>query len=187
MENLSEISFLSKCDSLSGNSGCFVDIFGFYQNDNLHLIYQDSIKEEEEFFNNHVISIEDFVTNEYDSLRLQFRAKGAGGFEDSDILGHTVFLIDGVQSSYITKSTDLENGLSVYPNPTDGILVIDAMAQVVQMIYVRDITGNLITSSECYETKCELNLDKAPSGLYFVLIKMNNGVTQVNKIIKSSS
>jgi len=116
LENLTELEFKYKCDSLSGMSRCFIEIFGIDSDSDLELIYQDSIIEEYQNFENYIVSTTQFLNTSLDSIRLQFTAKGAGGFVDDDVKGHTMFLID-VQSKYLTYVMELVNELNICPNP----------------------------------------------------------------------
>lgn len=185
LQDLSQISFLAKCDSLSQNSGCFIEIFGIQQNESLELIYQDSIIEEEEFFSNYLIDVGSFTSSNFDSIRLQFRAKGAGGFEDEHLIGHTTFLIDGVESKYLTNTIDLKSDLILRPNPVSQYFEINSSDQNINKIVVYDFIGNMHSVSKCFSKNCIIDMNELNKGMYNVLIEFENGTKRLEKVIKT--
>ena len=186
LKNLDEISFWAKCDSLSGNSGCFIEVFGFNETDNLEVIYLDSIKEENSEFFRYLIKVDDLTSVDYDSIRLQFRAKGVGGFEEPHLLGHTIFLIDGVESSYLSNLNNPDTEMTVFPNPFSKELEIKYSRSKNLNIEIVDMFGILIRKFSCDDGKCKVNLNELRDGVYFIKTSDEYNSTRVQKIIKKS-
>jgi|GEM_PF-2914791 len=186
LENLSEISYIAKCDSLSRNSGCFVEIFGFDHNEDLELIYQDSIVEEDEFFSDFLIEVGEFSATNFDSIRLQFRAKGVGGFEDDHLLGHTIFLIDGVESNYLTNTNELnKNHLILSPNPASHFFKVVTAHKTISQVRVYDTIGSMNRVLNCNSRNCVFDMNGLSEGVYNVLIEFANGTAVFKRVIKS--
>ncbi|MCK4663705.1 MAG: T9SS type A sorting domain-containing protein [Bacteroidales bacterium] len=78
----------------------------------------------------------------------------------------------------------IDKKISVYPNPTTGIIKIKtknlpAGQAGIQTIEVTDITGKIIS---ILKDKTEIDLSKEPKGIYFVKVITNNGIA-VEKIV----
>lgn len=74
--------------------------------------------------------------------------------------------------------------LSVYPNPTDGVLRIILPETVKhEMSYYKlyDLNGTLLIGNKLYEHEAVLNIESYPSGVY--LLKIKNGEDEISKII----
>ncbi len=67
-----------------------------------------------------------------------------------------------------------ENGLSIYPNPTKGIIKIKS-DKTIELITVRNVLGELILTSK----SVQLNIANQPDGIYFVEV-----ITENNKIVQ---
>ena len=75
-------------------------------------------------------------------------------------------------------------GLSVYPNPTTGILNI-TNEDIINSMSVSDITGKTIYwNNTINSNSVELNMSKYNSGIYFISIGMKTGETITKKIVK---
>jgi len=184
LERLSELSFWVNCDSLSGLSGCFIEVFGIIDSDNLKLIYQDSIMEENLDFFNYKIGVEDLISTQYDSIRLQFRAKGAGGFVGDDEMGHTIFIVDGVESNYLSSTIDERYELQIFPNPFNGKLRVNNNEQKILNFNIIDIYGRSIRSGNCDTRLFEIDLSDQSNGIYLAILELEDGSNVVKKIIK---
>jgi len=81
----------------------------------------------------------------------------------------------------VTGSSGInENGLgsvSIYPNPTNGILTIDVtnVNVDIQSIVLLDVTGRIITTASTVNGKVVFNLANETSGIYFVKINTSEG------------
>lgn len=74
-----------------------------------------------------------------------------------------------------------DNGLKVYPNPTDNVLHIDLTNAQTASIKIYDNLGQVVYMSEVNETSNTINTTEFASGLYTVEVVIN-GVKQVVKL-----
>lgn len=72
------------------------------------------------------------------------------------------------------------NSVSVYPNPTSGILNIQS-DQNIQNIQLISVEGKIIRN---YQAQNQINLSELPKGVYVVKVKLVDGKTEVKKIVK---
>lgn len=81
-------------------------------------------------------------------------------------------------------NVNLENVLSVYPNPTDGRIIIENNEETNIEVEIFSITGELIQYvNSISKSNIELEI-VGETGIYFVKISSNNGDSIVKKIIK---
>jgi len=72
---------------------------------------------------------------------------------------------------------DLEENVSLYPNPTNGILYLNSSYNIdINKIEIYDATGKLVGNS--------LDLSKNKAGIYFVKIETHTNQTSIKKIVK---
>lgn len=97
-----------------------------------------------------------------------------------------VFTLGSGSYSFTTNiSTDIsavetENGIRVYPNPTDGVLHIESDEPVTSLT-LNDMAGHLVSKAEC---KCEtLDLSSVNTGMYLLTVNTQNS-QKTSKIIK---
>ena len=78
-----------------------------------------------------------------------------------------------------------DNNITVYPNPTDGILIIDLGETLPEFIVsITDVSGKLLKQSTYKNTqKLELNLDIQP-GFYLLTIDLENKKA-IRRLIKN--
>ncbi len=74
-------------------------------------------------------------------------------------------------------------GLSVYPNPNNGVFVIDLNTNALKVITITDVTGRVVYSTSTFETKQAINLTSLTNGVYFAQISVD-GKTNTFKLIK---
>jgi hypothetical protein len=74
-------------------------------------------------------------------------------------------------------------GLSVYPNPTNGMFIVELVNGLNKTIEVSDVTGRTIVSANSSDDKIDMNLQTLANGIYYVTIRSNNAV-EVMKIVK---
>ncbi|MES2780841.1 MAG: T9SS type A sorting domain-containing protein [Bacteroidota bacterium] len=75
-----------------------------------------------------------------------------------------------------------EATVSVYPNPSKGLINITSSLSESLEITVYDIQGKLIQSTTSSNAKETINLQSAPKGMYFMMIKGQNS-SMVKKIV----
>jgi hypothetical protein len=74
-------------------------------------------------------------------------------------------------------------GLSVYPNPTDGIFTIQMSGQERAHITVTDVSGRVITSTVMNGDKTGLDLSGFAAGVYYIKVQAAGGERTV-KLLK---
>lgn len=73
---------------------------------------------------------------------------------------------------------------SVYPNPTDGLLHIRNDQQNVKNIMLYDVFGKLLLSESVNDASGVVNMSQYPSGVYLLKMTLEDGRTDVQKIMK---
>ena len=81
-------------------------------------------------------------------------------------------VLDGVEESN-------ETALQVWPNPTTGLLNLDA--QDIEKVEVLNMLGQIVLQAEKTDT---INLERLENGIYFLGVSDKNGKKSVIKIIK---
>ena len=82
----------------------------------------------------------------------------------------------------ISENTLNDNALSFYPNPFTSVLHISSERELGGQIFVYDITGALVLKQNVQGTKCEIRLDQAASGVYYLRL---NDSEKVYKLVKT--
>ena len=75
------------------------------------------------------------------------------------------------------------SGISVFPNPTHNILIIESGISDLGNIEITSLNGQLIRNEEMEGASYQLDLSSLGSGVYFITIRSNDFVT-TRKIIK---
>ena len=80
----------------------------------------------------------------------------------------------------------LENLVSVYPNPTIGIVTISS-TEAIASIDVFDVTGKLVYSQQNNnkQTNSSLDLSNLSNGIYFIHVHTENGGVRKSKVVVS--
>ena len=100
--------------------------------------------------------------------------------EDGGMMGQ--FLVKKApQSINNIKLTEL--GISLYPNPMDGIFSISSLNDEIKSITVTDMLGNVISKKYPSSKKYEINISQNANGIYNCTINTNKG-TITTKFIK---
>ena len=94
------------------------------------------------------------------------------GHECDSVIGLTLDVLLGMEEPQ-------ESTIQVWPNPTNGILNIDA--EDLQNVEVRNLLGQLVLQAEKAEA---IDLSNLESGVYFLIINNKNGMKAITKIIK---
>ena len=96
---------------------------------------------------------------------LMMRAISDGQFADFEI--HvTMYIVEGVSES--------QNVVSVYPNPTHGMIVIDLADKQPFDYAVYDMVGQKVLSGQSQNGTVKLDLTSCPQGIYFVDVSWND-------------
>jgi hypothetical protein len=75
------------------------------------------------------------------------------------------------------------NGVSIYPNPTNGEFTIESNSGLVKTIEVLDLTGRVVVSTTNADEFTQVNIASLSNGIYFVRIKSDNKL-EVIKVVK---
>ena len=95
---------------------------------------------------------------------------------------------EGYSSQYFINNvgvanTPIGNAIKVYPNPTTGILNIDAKVDV--MVALRDVTGKTILSASNVK---KIDMGDVASGIYLLYISdMDGHILRIEKVTKKSN
>ncbi len=91
---------------------------------------------------------------------------------------------------FVTTCTGVNNNMlenagnvSVYPNPTEGNIIIEMLNTGSKKIQIVDVTGRLVLEKSTIEYKADLNISHLAKGVYYVRVLYENTVN-VTKIIK---
>lgn len=78
------------------------------------------------------------------------------------------------------------NGISVYPNPTDGLVIVDMEGKAeVYSVVVTNQLGQVITRINATDkARLEVDLTNKPTGVYFLKFELHNGEGVAYKLMK---
>jgi len=94
------------------------------------------------------------------------------GYDCDSVIGLTLMVLEGVGES-------AETAIQVWPNPTHGLLHIEA--EDMDKVEICNLLGQVVLQAEKVETIDLSNLEK---GIYFVMVSDKKGMKTVTKIIK---
>ncbi len=123
------------------------------------------------------------TTNNGNSIDVLWGADGAGSMyvQETDAHGcmaDTVWLSIYVDIDEISP----ESSISVYPNPTTGIIqIMNAKNSIVEII---DVTGKLIQKIVITNEEQIIDLSQEEKGVYFIKVITNNGTLTKKLIVK---
>jgi hypothetical protein len=84
----------------------------------------------------------------------------------------------------LKSKNNIDLSLFVYPNPTQNILHLSATNSIeIQSVKILNLSGQMVMTKNLNEKRVSLNMSKLTSGIYFILIKLND-VTVIKEIIK---
>jgi len=97
--------------------------------------------------------------------------------------------IDELQKQFdIFKETSsievVNSNVSIYPNPTDGIIKIES-DQNVSNIKVIDLNGKILLSQLKMESDFQVDLSSFDSGIYFIVLENESNNRQAMKVVLS--
>jgi hypothetical protein len=85
-----------------------------------------------------------------------------------------------VNPALSTPSFEIPSGISVYPNPANNVLMVEAESS--SLLTVSNTLGQIVAKYSLIAGKNELNISMLPKGLYNYSIKSENGVYN-NKLL----
>lgn len=74
--------------------------------------------------------------------------------------------------------------LSVSPNPTSGLLKINADGRVMQSASLYDLSGRLVNTYVVNDATTTINLSEVPAGIYLLKMLLEDGSPVVKKVVK---
>ena len=84
----------------------------------------------------------------------------------------------------LKSKNNIDLSLFVYPNPTQNILYLSVTNSIeIQSVKISNLSGQIVMTKNLNEKRVSLNISKLTSGIYFILIKLND-VTVIKEIIK---
>lgn len=124
--------------------------------------------------------VESDVTPSTASLVLDDRTRIRIMADNGTVVNEQYFWINVVQYAEpcnIGVNENLENEISIYPNPAQEVLYIDNASN--SSIYIYNLVGELVTSIENAEYSNAVNIEQLAAGTYIIsVVKDNNVVTQ---------
>lgn len=79
------------------------------------------------------------------------------------------------------NSNELDGVFTIYPNPTQGLMVVDASSEI--SICVTDVLGNHVFTEVLPQGKHIFQMDNQPNGIYFLKVN-KDGLSKTLRIIK---
>ncbi|MBL7930282.1 MAG: T9SS type A sorting domain-containing protein [Bacteroidia bacterium] len=99
------------------------------------------------------------------------------GCKNSIVYALTVNICEGLAEN------GMISGLSVYPNPTNGLLNIELNNASFKSVQVMDLTGKVVANANGNSKITEVNMNNLANGVYYVKIKTDNA-SSVIKVVK---
>jgi hypothetical protein len=96
-------------------------------------------------------------------------------------VGDTNYLQVVIHDPTGTEEFNLKNLLTVYPNPTNGLVYLNYTGMGVLNIELRDMQGRLIYTG-ANENNTLISLQANTSGIYFLFVKDEQGNTAIHRI-----
>ena len=94
------------------------------------------------------------------------------GHDCDSVIGLTLMVLEGLEET-------VESSIQVWPNPTHGLLHIEA--EDLAFIEIRNLLGQVVLQAEKVET---VDLNHFEKGVYFLIASNKNGAKTVTKVIK---
>jgi hypothetical protein len=104
----------------------------------------------------------------------------------SSVTGCSGITVTNLVVSSCAGVTNIENeieGLSIYPNPSNGNFTIELNNGKTKQILITDNTGKMIKTMSTKDDVINVSLDQFANGIYHVKVESNNA-TKVVKISK---
>ena len=82
-----------------------------------------------------------------------------------------------------TNVSQIEDNFSIYPNPSNGIINVQA-AERINTVNVYNMIGNLVMVRNISNTQTTLDIEQLTNGIYFMELNFDNGSIINSKFIK---
>ena len=80
------------------------------------------------------------------------------------------------------KTNEQVNQVSVYPNPSNGLVTVTA-ANIIKQVEVFDIAGKVIFTSNNYTNKCNINTTAFNKGMYIIKVQTENAIETTKLLV----
>jgi hypothetical protein len=80
------------------------------------------------------------------------------------------------------KTNEQVNQVSVYPNPSNGLVTVTA-ANNIKQVEVFDIAGKVIFTSNNYTNKCNINTTAFNKGMYIIKVQTENAIETTKLLV----
>lgn len=100
-----------------------------------------------------------------------------------DCYDETVLIIDVQECDYLSIEEELLANISLYPNPTNGLLNIEGLTDGNYELSIVDVNGRIVKAANTYTANTSLDMTDIQNGVYLVHILKNNS-ERVIRIIK---
>ncbi|MBA4275478.1 T9SS type A sorting domain-containing protein [Flavobacterium sp.] len=109
---------------------------------------------------------------------------GFSGGINTDLTTGGIFKFSGIPLK--TAEFDVKNQISAYPNPTKGILKLDAGTSLIKEASVFDLLGRQVHSTKFSGlNNVTLDIHSLQTGTYMLKVTSDSGKTETTKIIKN--
>jgi len=94
-------------------------------------------------------------------------------------------IYDGNCSGFVLETEEIEkqNNLTIYPNPATDFVTVEYENYLYSKAQVVDATGRLVQSIQLNGSPQRINLDGLNSGIYFLAINNEFGISSIEKIV----
>ncbi len=90
----------------------------------------------------------------------------------------------GFEDNVTSVESMLDAQISVYPNPTQGMLYIDGGDVMIQQLAIYTIAGEKVSSIQVGDRKYSVDLGSLPKGVYLLQLQLEGGFQSVRKFMK---
>lgn len=167
--DLINITYLSKCDSISDRGACVVNIY----DETEQLLYTDSIKVVEPSFTTKTILANQIQPSNGPQLKLEFKAFGQQGMFEP-FQAYSEFALLNANAAY-TSSVAMEGNfseLAFFPNPClDQLQLMTSDEGTIGAYKILDTRGNIMLEGQ----ESMIMTSSLESGVYYLVVEFPEG------------
>lgn len=105
------------------------------------------------------------------------------GTDANGCVGSTTFQLSVNACTGITETTTTASGIKVFPNPSNGVFVVEFNNDSDKTVEITDLAGRVVMTGSSNQKTASINISHLASGVYYAKLKTNNNV-EVVKIVK---
>ena len=124
--------------------------------------------------------IQAFPTHQPADLRQKVRESASNFTNPTDQLGYGIPNFSEAYGACLGVNDFDLNLVTIYPNPTSEMIYIDARIPVKQVQLI-SMTGKIVRK---YHSNSQININDLPNGIYMLKVQLENGKTEVKKVLK---